>query len=98
VTKDTNSKDKDSNKNGINPITAGAIGLVTGVVGATAIAMKDEVIREQAKKKLSDAKDKVKETAENIKNEAIKTKDKVKDSANEVSDDIREAIENEDNV
>jgi hypothetical protein len=81
-------------RRGVSPLAAAAAGLVAGVAGATAIAMKDEVIRAQAKKRVNEAKDTIKMKAEEIKAKTLHAKDRMPDNVS----DVRDAIEDADTV
>ncbi len=82
-------------KAGISPLAAGAAGFVAGVVGAAAIAMKDEVIKEQAKKRVSEAKDTIKEKAAAAKTKLTEVKDIAADKTAEASNEIKDTLEDE---
>ncbi len=90
--------DKQNRSKGISPLAVGAAGLVAGVVGATAIAMKDDVIRDRAKKRLNEAKDTIKTKADEIKAKTMLAKDTFKDSANRVTNDLKDTLDDEDTV
>jgi hypothetical protein len=85
--------EKNEKKRGINPVAAGAAGFIAGVVGATALAMKDEVVKNRAKQKLNEAKKAVNEKAEEVKNKIVNTTEKVEEKGKEVSNKIKDEME-----
>ncbi len=75
-------------RNGVNPVTAGFVGIVLGAAGAVAVLLSDEEIRKKAtkryhqlKKNLSDWSD---ENLKELKDEKKAIKERVREKASNV--------------